>query len=95
MSDMTLAAVLRRMEVDGVTVHGFRSTFRDWGAECSSAPHEVLEAALAHQVADATVAAYFRSDLFERRRVMMGQWSAFVAGADAVGERVVPIRRAE
>lgn len=92
MSDMTLGAVLRRAGVEGATVHGFRSAFRDWGAECSSAPHEVLELALAHVVGDQTVAAYFRSDLFERRRALMDQWSSFVTGGGSDGENVVPIR---
>ena len=58
--------------------HGFRSSFRDWAAECTDAPCEVMEAALAHATANATEAAYARSDLFERRRALMQQWADFL-----------------
>ncbi|MCB1418314.1 MAG: integrase arm-type DNA-binding domain-containing protein [Notoacmeibacter sp.] len=92
MSDMTLSAVLRRMKVIDATVHGFRSSFRDWGAECTSAPHEVLEAALAHVVGDGTVAAYFRSDLFDRRRGLLEQWAAFIAAESDNRENVFAFR---
>lgn len=90
LSDMTLGAILKRMNITA-TVHGFRSAFRDWAAECSSAPFDVIEQALAHQIGDATVRAYLRSDLFDRRRVLMEQWAGFVmAPPDA--ENVVPLR---
>ncbi len=78
LSNMALEMVLRRMEVDA-TVHGFRSAFRDWAAEQTSAPREVTEAALAHANTDKVEAAYFRTDLFEKRRMLMDQWSAFCA----------------
>ena len=79
MSDMTLTAVLRRIGVaDRATVHGFRSSFRDFAAECTHAPHAVMELSLAHTVGNAVEAAYARSDLFERRRALMDQWAAFV-----------------
>ena len=58
--------------------HGFRSSFRDWAAECTDAPREVMEAALAHATANATEAAYARSDLFERRRTLMQRWADFL-----------------
>lgn len=80
LSDMTLAAVLKRLDV-GVTVHGFRSTFRDWAEEATETPHAVKEAALAHAVADKVEAAYRRGDLFDRRRALMDTWAAFVTGA--------------
>lgn len=73
---------LRRMGRDDLTVHGFRSAFRDWAAERTNFPAEVSEMALAHTVSDKTVAAYNRSDLFERRRRLMAQWAAFGVAAE-------------
>ena len=61
--------------------HGFRSSFRDWAAERTSTPREVVEAALAHTVQNPTEAAYARSDLFERRRRLMDDWAAYLSGA--------------
>ena len=58
--------------------HGFRSSFRDWAAEETDHPREVIEAALAHVVRNRVEAAYARSDLFERRRVLMGDWAAYL-----------------
>jgi integrase len=83
LSDMTLSAVLKRLEI-AVTVHGFRSTFRDWAEEATSYPHEVKEAALAHTVKNKTEGAYRRTDLFDKRREMMREWgeSALNAGVD-------------
>ncbi|RMF40106.1 MAG: hypothetical protein D6754_03975 [Alphaproteobacteria bacterium] len=63
MSDMTMAAVLKRMQRGDITVHGFRSTFRDWAGESSTFPREVIEAALAHRLKDKAEAAYARGDL--------------------------------
>lgn len=79
LSDMTLAAVLKRLDVP-VTVHGFRSTFRDWTEEATAYPHEVKEAALAHKVKNAVEAAYRRTDLFEKRRALMNEWAEFCGG---------------
>ena len=62
----------------GAVPHGFRSSFRDWAAECSDAPREVCELALAHVNSDRVEAAYGRTDLFERRRELMEEWSAFL-----------------
>ena len=70
--------------------HGFRSSFRDWASERTDHPREVVEAALAHTVRNATEAAYARSDLFERRRRLMDDWGAYVG--DVRGQ-VVPLRR--
>jgi len=60
--------------------HGFRSSFRDWAAECTDAPRQVCELALAHVNGDRVEAAYRRSDLFERRRELMAGWADYVAG---------------
>ena len=82
LSDMTLTKVLRDMDAP-FTVHGFRSTFRDWAAEQTSLPGEVAEAALAHVVPKAVEAAYRRTDFFDKRREIMESWSQFVSGGDA------------
>jgi len=80
LSDMTLAAVLKRLGVS-VTVHGMRSTFRDWTEEMTSYPHEVKEAALAHAIKNKVEAAYRRTDLFEKRVNMMDAWASYATGA--------------
>jgi integrase len=77
LSDMALLMLLRRMERDDITAHGFRSTFRDWAAERTNFPNEVCEAALAHVIENKSEAAYRRGDLFEKRRLLMEQWGAF------------------
>ena len=79
MSDMTLTEVLRRLEIPS-TAHGFRSSFRDWAAECSGASWAVSESALAHTIGSSTEQAYMRSDLLEQRRELMQQWATFCAG---------------
>ena len=71
-----MAAVLKRMNVD-TTVHGFRSTFRDWVAEETEHSHEVAEMALAHTISNRTEAAYRRGDLLERRRRLTEQWQDY------------------
>lgn len=76
MSDMTLTAVLRRMERGDITVHGFRSTFRDWAAEETNFPNEVAEMALAHSVGNKVEAAYRRGDLLEKRFAIMNEWAS-------------------
>ena len=81
-SDNTISKLLRELAIEAVP-HGFRSSFRDWAAECSDAPREVCELALAHVNSDRVEAAYRRTDLFERRRVLMEDWSRFVEGAVA------------
>ena len=78
LSDSTLSKLLRELKI-GAVPHGFRSSFRDWAAECSDAPRDVCELALAHVNSDRVEAAYRRTDLFERRRVLMQEWAAFVA----------------
>jgi integrase len=78
LSNMAMLMLLRRMGVEGVTVHGFRSTFRDWASEVANAPREVAEMSLAHKVGSDVERAYARSDLLERRRALMDRWSRFV-----------------
>ena len=79
-SNMVFSALLKRMQKSGFTVHGFRSTFRDWASESARADREVAEAALSHATGNAVERAYARSDLFERRREMMDAWGRYVAG---------------
>jgi integrase len=74
LSDMSLTAAMRRMEVDAVP-HGFRSTFRDWVGECTDYPSELAEMALAHVLPNKTEAAYRRGDGLEKRRGMMDAWA--------------------
>jgi len=77
-SDMTLPAVLKRLGRKDVTVHGFRSSFRDWAGETTQFPREVIEAALAHRLKDKAEAAYARGDLFQKRRALMQEWSSYL-----------------
>jgi integrase len=80
MSDMTLTKLLRELKVP-VTVHGFRSSFRDWASEETDVQGEVAEAALAHTVSNNTEAAYRRGSLLEKRRTLMRDWACFCVGA--------------
>ena len=88
LSDATLGQLLKELGIADVP-HGFRSSFRDWAAEQTNTPREVVEAALAHTVRNPTETAYTRSDLFERRRRLMDDWSAYRRGAQ---EQVWPGR---
>ena len=81
LSNTAMIAVLRRMGRGDLTVHGFRSSFRDWVAERTNFPGEVAEMALAHTVSDKVEAAYRRGDLFERRRRIMTEWATFCAAS--------------
>jgi integrase len=94
LSNMGLAAVLKRMDRHDITVHGFRSTFRDWAAEQTNTANFVVEAALAHIVADKVEAAYRRGDLFEKRCKLMEAWARYCSRPVAEGA-VVPLRRAD
>lgn len=78
LSNMSMLMLLRRMGRDGFTVHGFRSSFRDWASEAANAPRELAEAALAHQVGSDVERAYARSDLLERRRDLATLWCQFI-----------------
>ena len=77
LSNMTLSKLIKELGIAAVP-HGFRSSFRDWAAERTSTPREVVEAALAHTVQNPTEAAYARSDLFERRRRLMDDWASAI-----------------
>lgn len=77
LSNMAMLKLLERMDRKDLTVHGFRSTFRDWAGEATHFPREVVEAALAHNIGDATERAYARGDLFEKRRKLMNAWSGY------------------
>lgn len=93
LSDMSLTSVLRRMNRDDITVHGFRSTFRDWCAEsvANSFPREICEHALAHSLPDKVEAAYRRGDLLEKRVLLMQAWADFCE-IIPVKDNVTPIR---
>ena len=89
LSDMTLSKLIKELGIAAVP-HGFRSSFRDWAAEQTNTPREVVEAALAHTAQNPTEAAYARSDLFERRRLLMNDWAAYLDGENG---QVVPQHR--
>ena len=82
LSDMTLSAVLKRMDLKHYTVHGFRSTFRDWAAETTNHSSETVEMALAHTISNKVEAAYRRGDLLEKRRDLMKDWAQFLDGGE-------------
>lgn len=82
LSDMSLTAVMRRMDVDAVP-HGFRSTFRDWAGDRTTFPRDLAEMALAHVIESKTEGAYRRGDAIERRREMMDAWAQFIEGPSA------------
>ena len=88
LTDMAMTMTLRRMERGHLTVHGFRSTFRDWAAERTGFPPEVAEMALAHTVADKVEAAYRRGDLFQKRGRLMDGWAKFCATPAPAGKVV-------
>lgn len=94
LSNMAMLSLLKRMERGDLTVHGFRSTFRDWAAEQTSYPHEMAEMALAHAVNNKTEAAYRRGDLFKKRIRMMNDWQKH-CGTIAPKADVLPTKRAK
>ncbi len=81
LSNMSMLMLLRRMDANGFTVHGFRSSFRDWAAEAANAPRELAEAALAHQVGSEVERAYARSDLLDKRSHLMTRWSEYITNS--------------
>lgn len=91
LSDMTLTAVLRRMEIKDYTVHGFRSSFRDWAEDVGGFPRELAEQALSHIQGNAVERAYRRGDALGRRRKMMDAWAAYCDPSNA--SNVVEIER--
>lgn len=92
LSNMTCLAVLKRMGRPDLTVHGFRSTFRDWAAESTAFPRDVCEMALAHAIEDKSEAAYRRGDLLEKRALLMNDWADFCDTVRGSGE-VIPMSR--
>jgi integrase len=92
LSDMAMEMVLRRMKLENVTVHGFRSSFRDWAGNETSYPRDLIETALAHVIGDKAEQAYRRSDALDKRRKLMEAWSNYCAKNS--GSAVVPIRKA-
>ncbi|QIG96593.1 tyrosine-type recombinase/integrase [Bradyrhizobium sp. 6(2017)] len=90
-SNMAMAEVLKRMGRSDITVHGFRSTFRDWAAERTSYPNHVVEMALAHVVGNKVEAAYRRGDLFAKRARLMADWAKYCISPKRSGD-VLPMR---
>jgi integrase len=88
----SMTDLMRRMGHAALTAHGFRSTFRDWAAEQTAFPNELLEVALAHVVSDRTEAAYRRGDMIEKRRQLMDAWATFCERPTVEG-RILPMRR--
>jgi integrase len=91
LSNMALEMVLRRMKLENVTVHGFRSSFRDWAGNVSSFPREVVETALAHVIGDKAEQAYRRSDALEKRRRLMEAWASYCE--PKISGNIVQIRK--
>ena len=92
LSNMAMMQVLKRLDRAGITIHGFRSTFRDWCAECTNYPSDVAEMALAHVLRDKTEAAYRRGDLFEKRAKLMADWARYCSKPSEPA-KVVAIRQ--
>ncbi len=95
LSITAMAALLKRMDRNDITVHGFRSTFRDWAAERTNYPNHVVEMALAHVIGDKVEAAYRRGDLFEKRLRLMAEWAKYcVSGAAPGSTSIILMRKA-
>jgi integrase len=94
LSNMAFLMLLRRMEPEDLTVHGFRATFKTWTSERTSLQNEIAEAALAHIIGDKVEQAYRRGDLFDKRRRLMQQWATFCTTAPAQEQQrnVTPLR---
>jgi integrase len=90
LSNKAMELMLRRMKIENATVHGFRSSFRDWAGNSTNFPREVVETALAHVVGDRAEQAYRRSDALEKRRKLMETWASYCTAAP--GQKVVPFR---
>src|SRR5690554_2024057 len=93
LSNMAMLMGLRRMGRDDLTMHGFRSTFRDWAGECTPHPRDVCEQALAHSLGNDVEAAYRRGDLLEKRRALMNDWAAYCTSKPTIN--VIPIQRTQ
>jgi integrase len=88
LSSKAMTRLLARMGHSAITVHGFRSTFRDWAAETTATPNHVVEMALAHRINNKVEAAYRRGDLFTKRRLLMAAWAAYCNRAPATVARL-------
>jgi integrase len=91
LSHAALSVALHRVDRSDLTVHGFRSTFRDWAAEQTNFPREIAEKALAHRVGDETERSYQRGDLLAKRRKLIEAWARYCDSPAPVG-KVVPLR---
>lgn len=92
LSNMAMLKLLERMGCDDITVHGFRSTFRDWAAEMTNFPNHVVEMALAHSIGDKVEEAYRRGVLFDKRRRLMAAWEAYCTTPKAAAATVVSFK---
>jgi len=92
LSNMAMLELVRGMKGNGLTVHGFRSTFRDWAADRTSYANHVVEMALAHTVKDAVEKAYRRGDLFEKRARLMDEWASYCTSPEYTADNITPIR---
>ena len=92
LSNMAMLELLRGIDGNGLTVHGFRSTFRDWAGNQTNFPREVAEAALAHVLPDKTEAAYRRGDALEKRRRLMQAWASYCEKPSGSGD-VIPMQK--
>lgn len=92
MSAQVFARLYDRANIEGATTHGFRTSFRNWCAEAAGADREIAELCLSHRIGSAVEQAYNRTDLLERRRVLMDQWGRHVTGK-ATAEKVIPLHR--
>jgi integrase len=88
LSENAMLSVLKRMKLSHYTVHGFRSSFRDWASDQTDYPSEVIEMALAHVVKDKTEAAYRRGELLDKRRKLAADWCAYLDGKKPLTKRV-------
>jgi integrase len=94
LAENAMAMLLQRIGYTDVTVHGFRSSFRDWAGEVTSFPNHVIEMALAHAIPSAVEAAYRRGDLFEKRRRLMADWARYCE-TERITNKVTPIRKVQ
>ncbi len=93
LSNMAMEMVLRRMKIEEATVHGFRSSFRDWAGNVTNFPREVTETALAHVIGDKAEQAYRRGDALDKRRKLMDAWAAYCEPGKIA--KAVPLDRAQ
>jgi integrase len=91
LSNMAMLELLRGMRGKGVTVHGFRSSFRDWAGNETTFPRELAEQSLAHVIGDKAEQAYRRGDALERRRKLMDAWASYCERPAAAGDNVIAL----